>query len=229
MTKNKTKNLALLLALILTFSTITLVLPVIAQNTKTSFPFIGVVPNPIGVNQEVLLHVGITDAIGTTADGWSNLTVTVTKPDGTSETLGPFRTDSTGGTGTIYIPTLVGTYTFQTHFPEQVAYARVSGVPIGTIMAISHFCKPTKTAEWNFDHPKVSNVLDRDELNTLFGNKSDEEKRWTILKDETRNDGDHVSRSKSWSFSRYAHALTILFAPGKDADTIYCKKDCLTA
>ena len=102
-------------------------------------------------------------------------------------------------------------------------------LPIGTIMAISHFCKPTKTAEWNFDHPKVSNVLDRDELNTLFGNKSDGEKRWSILKDETCNDGDHVSRSKSCSFSRYAHALTILFAPGKDADTIYCKKDCLTA
>ncbi len=94
-------------------------------------------PNPVGVNQEVLLHVGITDAIGTTADGWSNITVTVTKPDGSTETLGPFRTDSTGGTGTIYIPTLVGTYTFQTHFPEQIAYASVSGVPIGTIMEAS--------------------------------------------------------------------------------------------
>ena len=63
-------------------------------------------------------------------------------------------------------------------------------LPIGTIMAISHFCKPTKTSEWNFDHPKVSNVLDRDELNTLFGNKSDD-KKWTILKDDICHDGDH--------------------------------------
>jgi len=63
-------------------------------------------------------------------------------------------------------------------------------LPIGTIMAISHFCKVTKTAEWNFDHPKVSNVLDRDELSTLFGDKSDGEK-WSILKDDICQDGDH--------------------------------------
>ncbi|MEJ2242727.1 MAG: PQQ-binding-like beta-propeller repeat protein [Candidatus Bathyarchaeota archaeon] len=31
----------------------------------------------------------------------------------------PFRTDSTGGTGTIYTPSMVGTYTLQTHFPGQ--------------------------------------------------------------------------------------------------------------
>ncbi|KAL7446368.1 hypothetical protein ACHAXM_010154 [Skeletonema potamos] len=63
-------------------------------------------------------------------------------------------------------------------------------LPIGTIMAISHFCKPTKTADWSFDHPKVSNVLERDELNTLFGNKTDGEK-WSILMDDICSDGDH--------------------------------------
>ena len=63
-------------------------------------------------------------------------------------------------------------------------------LPIGTIMAISHFCKPTKTAEWNFDHPKVSNVLDRDELSSMFGNNNDGEK-WCILRDDISDDGDH--------------------------------------
>lgn len=87
--------------------------------SKTTHAYIGATPNPVGVNQEVLLHVGITDYLYVVTDGWEGLTVTVTKPDGTTETLGPFRTDSTGGTGAVYVPNTIGTYTFQTHFPEQ--------------------------------------------------------------------------------------------------------------
>ncbi|MEM3442207.1 MAG: hypothetical protein QXV09_07995, partial [Candidatus Bathyarchaeia archaeon] len=33
--------------------------------------------------------------------------------------LGPFRTDSTGGTGYVFIPDMPGTYKLQTHFPAQ--------------------------------------------------------------------------------------------------------------
>ena len=90
-----------------------------AQNTSKTYAFIGTTPNPVGVGQEVLLHVGITQQLLVTQDGWTGLTVTVTRPDGTTETLGPFRTDSTGGTGTIYIPSTAGTYKLQTHFPAQ--------------------------------------------------------------------------------------------------------------
>ena len=78
----------------------------------------GVAPNPIGVGQQAALHIGIPDALQTATDGW-NLTVTVTKPDATTETLGPYKTDSTGGTGVAYIPNQVGTYYFQTVFPQQ--------------------------------------------------------------------------------------------------------------
>lgn len=59
-------------------------------------------------------------------------------------------------------------------------------LPIGTIVAISHFCKPTQTSEWNFDHPKVSNVLERNELSTLFTDA-----RWSVIKDDICCDGDH--------------------------------------
>jgi hypothetical protein len=59
----------------------------------------------------VLLHVGITNP----QDGWEGLTVTVEKPDGKTETLGPIRTDATGGTGTVYVPTIAGNYTFLDH------------------------------------------------------------------------------------------------------------------
>jgi hypothetical protein len=41
------------------------------------------------------------------------------KPDNTTETLGPFRTDSTGSTFTVYVPDQVGTYQLTTNFPQQ--------------------------------------------------------------------------------------------------------------
>jgi len=87
--------------------------------TKKTYAYIGATPNPVGVGQETLIHLGITDELQVYTDGWSGLTVTVTRPDGTTETLGPFRTDSTGGTGTVYVPSTVGNYTLQTHFPAQ--------------------------------------------------------------------------------------------------------------
>ena len=86
-----------------------------AQSTKQTYAYIGATPNPIGVGQETLIGLGITDVIGPNASaGWEGLTVTVTRPDNITETLGPFRTDSTGGTGTVYIPSMVGTYYLQT-------------------------------------------------------------------------------------------------------------------
>ena len=86
---------------------------------KKTYAVCGLTPNPIGVGQEVLVWVGITDQLGVYTDGWQGLKVTVTKPDGKTETLGPFRTDATGSTGTVYVPNTAGNYTFQTHFPEQ--------------------------------------------------------------------------------------------------------------
>jgi outer membrane protein assembly factor BamB len=92
---------------------------IVAEIRRNSFAYIGAVPNPVGVNQQILLHVGITQYLESVFMQWHDITVTVTKPDGTTETLGPYSTDSTGGTGAVYIPNQVGTYTFQTHFPEQ--------------------------------------------------------------------------------------------------------------
>jgi len=84
-----------------------------------AYAFIGATPNPVGVGQETLLHVGITQPLRVTQDGWTGITVIITKPDGRKETLGPFRTDSTGGTGTTFVPDVAGIYQLQTHFPEQ--------------------------------------------------------------------------------------------------------------
>jgi outer membrane protein assembly factor BamB len=110
-----------------------------AQTSKNSFALVGALPNPVGVGQEVLLWFGITDFTTRPQLGWEGLTITVKRPDGTNETLGPFMTDTTGSSGTVYVPTMVGTYTFQTHFPEQTVTAAFPGrtQPLGTIMKAS--------------------------------------------------------------------------------------------
>ena len=136
--KNK-KISTITIILLLTFAAIIVALPAATAQltTKKTFAYIGAWPNPIGAGQETLLHFGITDLVQFPQQGWENLTVTVTKPDGTSQTLGPFRTDTTGGTGTIYVPTRVGTYTLQTHYPEQVCTTKSVGILPGTVMLAS--------------------------------------------------------------------------------------------
>jgi outer membrane protein assembly factor BamB len=118
--KDKT-TIAIALFLVLTITTTLVALPVAKAQTarQKTYAYIGAMPNPVGVGQEVLLHLGITQQLGIVSDGWEGLTVTVTRPDDTTETLGPFRTDSTGGTGDVYVPTMEGTYKLQTHFPQQ--------------------------------------------------------------------------------------------------------------
>jgi len=143
MTKNKAAT-AIAMLLLLTFAISIVALPTaIAADTMKTFAFIGATPNPIGVGQQVLLHVGITQQLATVGLGWTGLSVTVTKPDGTTETISDIRTDSTGGTGRIYLPTVVGNYTFQTHFPEQKMPTAVGSIAPGTTMLASDSAKLT--------------------------------------------------------------------------------------
>lgn len=90
-----------------------------AADAKNTYAFIGAMPNPVGKGQTLILHVGIPDALQKDGDSWKGITVTVTRPDNTTETLNAPDTDSTGSTGVLYTPTMAGTYYFQTHFPAQ--------------------------------------------------------------------------------------------------------------
>jgi hypothetical protein len=105
-----------------------------------TYAFIGATPNPVGRGQEALLHVGITQQLTSVNMGWTGLYVTITKPDGTNETLRDITTDSTGGTGVVYIPDMLGNYTLQTHFPAQntTNTKRAGGAPVGTMMLASN-------------------------------------------------------------------------------------------
>ena len=122
----KSKTTAIAIFLIAIFAVSIVAMPnAKAQDyrTKKTYAMCGLMPNPVGVGQEVLVWVAITDYVENQSCGWEGLTVTVTKPDGSIELLDNggkgFRTDATGSTGTTYTPSVAGNYTFQTHFPQQ--------------------------------------------------------------------------------------------------------------
>jgi len=143
MNKMKKPRLTMILvALVLSLSLLTFTLPFTVGQEQETFepvPYINVMPNPVQVNNPLLFHVGSVYPTPSQMGGWSGLTVEVTDPQGNTETLGPIQTDTTGGTGVPYTPTMVGTYTARTHFPEQELTASSGYIgPAGTIMADSY-------------------------------------------------------------------------------------------
>ncbi len=93
-----------------------------AWNIPT-YAYINVAPSPAGIGQQVTVGFWL-DIVPPTANGvwgdrWQGMKVTVTKLDGTNQTLGPYTTDDTGGTSLIYTPEALGNYTFQMYYPGQ--------------------------------------------------------------------------------------------------------------
>ncbi|KON32859.1 hypothetical protein AC477_02345 [miscellaneous Crenarchaeota group-1 archaeon SG8-32-1] len=138
--ESKTKISTIAIILLLTLSAMIVALPAVTAQPGTTwktYPVCDVIPNAVGVNQPVLVAFGLTRQTAWPQAGWYDITVTVTRPDGQTETLGPFMTDTTGLSGTSYTPTQVGTYTFRTNFPQQEIEVGVAGVETGTTMLAS--------------------------------------------------------------------------------------------
>jgi hypothetical protein len=119
MDRNKSKLSTIALILVLAISTTLAILPIAAAQ-KGTVCYLGAIPNPAGKDQQVLLHVGITDQLPSTDQFWSDLSITITDPEGTVSTIENIKTDPTGGTGISFYPDKVGIYTLVAHFPEQV-------------------------------------------------------------------------------------------------------------
>jgi hypothetical protein len=125
--KNKTMAIAIAIFLMLSMAASMILVPNANAHsppwTIPTYAYINVAPNPAGVGQTVTVGFWIQipppTASGAAGDRWHNFKVTVTHPDGTTETLGPFTSDDTGGTFTTYTPTVVGNYTFVFSFPGQ--------------------------------------------------------------------------------------------------------------
>jgi outer membrane protein assembly factor BamB len=111
---------------------------VVTEYTNETYAFVNAMPNKLGVGEETLLHFGITNPTFWPQRGWEGLTVEVEKPNGDTETLGPFMTDLTGGAGSIYVPDQVGIYRIRTHFPQQQAETETMGFPPGTTFLESY-------------------------------------------------------------------------------------------
>jgi len=90
-------------------------------NWDTYF-FVMLSPNPVGVGQTMLitLQVDKVNPLATmTTNNWEGFICKITKPDGTTETKGPFTTYSMGNIWFSYTPTQAGTYTFEGSWPGQ--------------------------------------------------------------------------------------------------------------
>lgn len=91
-------------------------------NIKT-FAYITLAPDVVGVGQQMLIYMWLQvvppTAEGAYGDRWQGFSIIVTRPDSTTETLGPFKSDPIGFSSTVYTPTQTGVYKFQFKFPGQ--------------------------------------------------------------------------------------------------------------
>ena len=125
--KNRTMATMIALFLVLTIAVTLVALPAVNALDISTYAFIYVAPNPVGVGQNVEIFIWLNmpppTASGPYGDRWQNFNVVVTKPDGTNETRGPFTSDATGSQHITYMPDTIGNYTFVFSFPGQTIAA----------------------------------------------------------------------------------------------------------
>jgi len=79
--------------------------------------YLAVNPNPIGVGQQLLINVWNQPPINVARDFENTHLVTITKPDGTTERIGPLSSYAGDGSAwSTYVPDQVGTYKFKYDF-----------------------------------------------------------------------------------------------------------------
>jgi hypothetical protein len=129
--KNQTKSAAtmtLLLILVLSLSTFIAFLPTASAHDPAwqvpRFAYVVASPNPVGVGQDALIVFWVNTypptAEGAYGDRWTNFMIDVTKPDGTTMTLGPFTSDPVGSSWATFKPDQPGTYKIVFSCQDQV-------------------------------------------------------------------------------------------------------------
>jgi outer membrane protein assembly factor BamB len=139
--KQKThgKSIAATIALILMFA-----MPVLLVETQSvqaftyaTYCYVSAYPSPVGVGQTLNVVMWISEyppflitpdgarVIG--GDTWKGMQLIITHPDGTTETMGPYNSDTMGSHHLTYSPTTAGTYKFQMTYPGQTYPASQGG------------------------------------------------------------------------------------------------------
>ncbi|MFB3890167.1 MAG: PQQ-binding-like beta-propeller repeat protein [Candidatus Bathyarchaeia archaeon] len=118
--KNAIVALAII-ALVLIVS-ISALAPVKAAETQTTKAYITAFPNPVGVGQTIGLDFWIHPYPPGALLDVHGFKVTITKPDGTTETKGPYDAFKSSSSYTSYVPTMVGTYKFTFTYPGETYF-----------------------------------------------------------------------------------------------------------
>jgi len=123
--KTKTAAIAIAILMIISLAASALLPGALGQRnfpasgtTIPSYSYINVAPNPSGVGQTVTVNIFHAIPILTSAL-YEGMMVLVEDPDGHTETLGPFTSDTTGGTYTTYTPDKIGIWKFKMTYPGQ--------------------------------------------------------------------------------------------------------------
>jgi len=151
--KCKATAIAFSLLLMLAITTSLVAVPLAnAHDPPWSVPtysFCNAAPDPVGLGQTVAVNFWVNmpppTASAQYGDRWTGMTVKVTKPGGTTETLGPFTSDATGGTFTTYTPTELGEYTFQMFFPGNTLEGNNLGAPASAYAEIGDWYEPSES------------------------------------------------------------------------------------
>ncbi|MCW4019124.1 MAG: PQQ-binding-like beta-propeller repeat protein [Candidatus Bathyarchaeota archaeon] len=124
-TKSKTLFLIIALILMLTSPMLMMSVPAAEAADYDTYAYLALSTNPLGVNQNVVVVCWLSlpppTAFGIAGEQWENLTVTITTPEGNTETKGPYSSDAIGQIYFSYVPTEIGSYQFQFHFPGQLS------------------------------------------------------------------------------------------------------------
>ena len=140
MSKNKIKTTsALLLILTIMVTSIAISLPVTnAVSNEETWTYLSVEPNPCGVGQIVTVSMWIYPLPPTANMRYHNLSCTVTKPDGSTATLGPVTGGPLGNAYWSYVPATTGTYHFVAHFSgDTFLNVPPPYVPAGDVIRLS--------------------------------------------------------------------------------------------
>jgi outer membrane protein assembly factor BamB len=138
--------------LMLATATLLVMTPAVTAPTMEfdTFLFVLASPNPVQVNQRVHITYQL-DKTSPTAfgldqgDHFTGFTVTINKPDGTTDTLGPAEAWAMSGAFFSYTPTQVGTYTLQANFPGQWINTTFFG-QLGYQSFTDHWFKPSTSS-----------------------------------------------------------------------------------
>jgi outer membrane protein assembly factor BamB len=119
--KMKTKTLTTAIFALTLIATIFAITPITNAAEYSTYPFINVAPNPVGVNQPVAVTMWLSMVppeapVWGGENYWPGYTVEITKPDQTTQTMGPYDSDPVGASWFLYTPDQVGTYYFQFSF-----------------------------------------------------------------------------------------------------------------